>query len=198
VDSDLADAVDGLKTVFQRRKLECVFGKTDKTVVEDLRKKLRIPSRYRSFLTSADPLKVETVTPVERVRLLPSAELEKAQQAVVSPADGGKVSADWKASWVVIAESSLLGDPYFLDVSKPDPEGDCPVYTAMAGQDRWQPTLAASSFAQFLRILGTAMEIAQGFGDAIMDDEDEDSFREALGPKVKVIDAAALRAGHWT
>jgi hypothetical protein len=37
VDSDLADAVDGLKTVFQRRKLECVFGKTDKTVVEDLR-----------------------------------------------------------------------------------------------------------------------------------------------------------------
>ena len=28
--------------------------------------------------------------------------------------------------------------------------------------------------------------------------EDEDSFREALGPKVKVIDAAALRAGHWT
>ena len=82
--------------------------------------------------------------------------------------------------------------------SKPDPEGDCPVYTAMSGQERWQPTLAASSFAQFLRILATAMEIAQGFGDAIMDDEDEDSFREALGPKVKVIDAAALRAGHWT
>jgi len=198
VDSDLADAVEGLKTVFQRRKLECVFGKTDKALVEDLRKKLRIPSRYRSFLTSADPLKVETVTPVERVRLLPSAELEKAQKSVVTPTDGGTVPADWKPAWVVIAESSLLGDPYFLDVSKPDPEGDCPVYTAMAGQERWLPTLAASSFAQFLRILGTAMEIAQGFGDAIMDDEDEDSFREALGPKVKVIDAAALRAGHWT
>ena len=91
-----------------------------------------------------------------------------------------------------------MGDPYFLDVSKPDPEGDCPVYTAMSGQERWVPTLAASSFAQFLRILSTAMEIAAGFGDAIMDDEDEDSFREALGPKVKVIDAAALRAGHWT
>jgi hypothetical protein len=42
------------------------------------------------------------------------------------------------------------------------------------------------------------MEIAAGFGDAIMDDEDEDAFRETLGPKVKVIDAAALRAGHWT
>jgi hypothetical protein len=195
VDSDLADAVEGLKTVFQRRKLECSFGKADKALVEDLKKKLRVPSRYRSFLLGADPLKVETATPVERVRLLPSSELEKAQTTV---AKGEGAPADWKPSWVVIAESSLLGDPYFLDVSKPDPEGDCPVYTAMSGQERWQPTLAASSFAQFLRILATAMEIAQGFGDAIMDDEDEDSFREALGPKVKVIDAAALRAGHWT
>ena len=194
MDSDLADAVEGLKAVFQRRKIECSFGKADKALVEDLRKKLRIPSRYRSFLVAADPLKVETVTPVERVRLMPAGELEKAQS--LSKAEGAP--ADWKPSWVVIAESSLLGDPYFLDVSKPDPEGDCPVYTAMSGQDRWAPTLAASSFAQFLRILSTAMEIAAGFGDAIMDDEDEDSFREALGPKVKVIDAAALRAGHWT
>jgi hypothetical protein len=149
-------------------------------------------------LLAANPTNVETVTPVERIRLIPAEELGKAQALVTSPGDGQKVSADWKASWVVIGESSLLGDPYFLDVAKLDPEGDCPVYTAMSGQDRWAPTLAASSFAQFLRILSTAMEIAAGFGDAIMDDEDEDSFREALGPKVKVIDTAALRAGHWT
>lgn len=198
MDSDLADAVEGLKTVFQKRKIEHSFGKTDKALVEDLRKKLRLPARYRAFLTAADPTKVETVTPVERVRLLPASELEKAQDTVKTPQDGGSVPLDWKPSWVVIAESSLLGDPYFLDVSKLDPEGDCPVYTAMSGQERWNATLAASSFAQFLRILSTAMEIAAGFGDAIMDDEDEDSFREALGPKVKVIDAAALRAGHWT
>ena len=198
MDSDLADAVEGLKTVFQRRKIECSFGKADKALVEDLRKQLKVPSRFRSFLIGANPLKVETVTPVERVRLLPAEELLKAQEAVTSPPEGGTPPADWKPAWVVVAESSLLGDPYFLDTSKPDPEGDCPVYTAMSGQERWQPTLAASSFAQFLRILSTAMEIAQGFGDAIMDDEDEDSFREALGPKVKVIDAAALRAGHWT
>jgi hypothetical protein len=25
-----------------------------------------------------------------------------------------------------------------------------------------------------------------------------DAFRVALGPKVKIFDAAALRAGHWT
>jgi hypothetical protein len=166
--------------------------------VDDLRKQLRVPSRYRSFLGAANPEKVETVTPVERIRLIPADELLKAQKLVQTQAENGSAPLDWKPSWVVIGESSLLGDPYFLDVSKPDPEGDCPVYTAMSGQDRWVPTLAASSFAQFLRILATAMEIAAGFGDAIMDDEDEDAFREALGPKVKVIDAAALRAGHWT
>jgi hypothetical protein len=198
VDSDLADAVEGLKEVFQKRKLECAFGKADKALVEDLRKQLRIPSRFRAFLIGADPLKVETVTPVERVRLMPSTELVKAQTVITSPPEGATPSLDWKPGWVVIAESSLLGDPYFLDTSKPDPEGDCPVYTAISGQPRWVPTLAASSFAQFLRILSTAMEIAAGFGDGIMDDEDEDSFRESLGPKVKVIDAPALRAGHWT
>ena len=198
MDSDLADAVDALKAVFAKRKLACSFGKAPQTSVDDLRKQLRVPARFRSFLLAANPERVETVTPVERIRLVPAEELVKAQQLVQAPGANGAPPADWKASWVVIGESSLLGDPYFLDVSKPDPEGDCPVYTAMSGQERWLPTLAASSFAQFLRILSTAMEIAAGFGDAIMDDEDEDSFREALGPKVKIIDAAALRAGHWT
>jgi len=198
VDSDLADAVDALKAVFAKRKLACSFGKAPQTSVDDLRKQLRVPARFRSFLLAANPERVETVTPVERIRLVRAEELVKAQQLVQAPGANGAPPADWKASWVVIGESSLLGDPYFLDVSKPDPEGDCPVYTAMSGQERWLPTLAASSFAQFLRILSTAMEIAAGFGDAIMDDEDEDSFREALGPKVKIIDAAALRAGHWT
>jgi hypothetical protein len=198
VDSDLADAVDGLKSIFKRRKIEAAFGKAPTDLVDSLKKQLRVPSRYRSFLLGANPEKVETVTPVERIRLIPAEELAKAQSHGTPSADGEKVPADWKPSWVLIGESSLLGDPYFLDVSKLDTEGDCPVYTAMSGQDRWVPTLAASSFAQFLRILAVAMEIAAGFGDAIMDDEDEDSFREALGPKVKVIDAAAMRAGHWT
>jgi hypothetical protein len=198
VDSDLADAVEALKAVFAKRKLACSFAKAPQPLVDELRKQLRVPSRYRSFLGAANPEKVETVTPVERIRLIPAEELTKVQKLVQTPAENGTAPLDWKPAWVVVGESSLLGDPYFLDVSKPDPEGDCPVYTAMSGQDRWVPTLAASSFAQFLRILATAMEIAAGFGDAIMDDEDEDAFREALGPKVKVIDAAALRAGHWT
>jgi hypothetical protein len=198
LDSDLADAVDSLKAIFAKRKIPCTFGKAPPPLVDELKKALRVPPRFRNFLLAANPEKVETATPVERIRLIPAAEIVRAQDLVKVPGNGAAAPTDWKASWVVIGESALLGDPYFLDVSKPDPEGDCPVYTAMSGQDRWVPTLAASSFAQFLRILATAMEIATGFGEAIMDDEDEDAFREALSPKVKIIDAAALRAGHWT
>lgn len=193
MDSDLSEAVEALKDIFKRRKLDLELGKAPAPVVDDLKKKLKVPPRYRAFLLAANPVRVETATPVEKIRLLPAEELESAQKA---PRESG--GPEWKASWVIIGESALLGDPYFLDVSKPDPEGDCPVYTAMSGQDKWVPTLAASSFAQFLRILATGMEIATGFGDAIMDDEDEENFREAMTPKVKVIDAAALRAGHWT
>ncbi len=199
MDSDLADAVNSLKQVFERRKIPATFGKAKPETIEALKKALKIPARFRGFLAAANPENVETQTPVERIRLIPAELLAKAQAVGTTPPEGGtSVPLDWKPAWVVIGESSLLGDPYFLDVSKLDPEGDCPVYTAMIGQERWTPTLAASSFAQFLRILATAMEVADGFGDAIMDDEDEDSFREALGPRVKVIDTAALRAGHWT
>jgi hypothetical protein len=199
VDSDLADAVSGLKAIFQSRKLPVQFGKADKELVETLKKQLKVPARFRLYLLGANPTQVETQTPVERIRLMPAEELIRAQEQIKSPPEGGgTVPLDWKASWVVVGESSLLSDPYFLDTSKPDAEGDCPVYTALSGKERWQPTLVASSFAQFLRILTIAMETAAGFGDAIMDDEDEDSFRESLGPKVKVIDPAAHRAGHWS
>ena len=194
MDSDLAESVAALKDIFIRRGIPATFGKAEAPVVEELRKSLRVPSRYRSFLLSADPVDVETVTPVERVRLFPAARLAAEQTG----ADGGKLPAAWRKSWILIGRSALLGDPYFLDVSKLDAEGDCPVYSAMAGTDTLKPELCASSFQQFLRILATAMEVATGFGVGVLDDDDEAIFREALGPKIKTIDSAALRSGHWT
>jgi hypothetical protein len=201
LDSDLAESVSALKAIFERRKLSVEFGKADPARVEDLRKKLRIPARFRSFLAEADPVRVETVSPVERVRLLPASEIFDEQKGFALLEDGTPrtdTNANWRKSWIIVGRSTLLGDPYFLDTAKLDAEGDCPVYTAMSGTERWEPTLCASSFAQLLRILATAMEVAQGFGDAIMDDDDEASFRESLRGKIKAIDPAALRAGHWT
>jgi hypothetical protein len=197
VDSDLAEAVATLKDIFARRGIPVSFGKADSALVEELRKTLRVPARYRAFLQAADPVDVETVTPVERVRLFPAHRLVT-EQSGQSPTDGGTQHAGWRKSWIVIGRSSLLGDPYFLDISKLDAEGDCPVYTSMVGTDTLKPQLCASSFQQFLRILATAMEVATGFGETGLDDDDEAIFREALAPKIKTLDAAALRAGHWT
>jgi hypothetical protein len=197
VDSDLAESVAALKDIFSRRGIQATFGKADPAAVEELRKALRVPARYRAFLSAADPVDVETVTPVERVRLFPASRL-LAEQKVEGAADPAKAAAAWRKSWIIIGRSALLGDPYFLDISKLDAEGDCPVYSCMMGTDSIKPELCASSFQQFLRILATSMEVATGFGNGVLDDDDEAIFREALGPKIKTIDSAALRAGHWT
>jgi hypothetical protein len=200
LDSDLAESVSALRAVFESRKLSAVFGAADPTLVDDLRKRLRIPSRFRAFLLEANPERVETINPVERVKLFSAAEVLEEQKGFAldeNLQERTEPNQNWRKSWIVIGRSTLLGDPYFLDVNKADAEGDCAVYTAMSGKDRWEPRLCASTFAQFLRILVTGMEIAVGYGDAIMDDDDEAAFREALGARIKSIDPAALRAGHW-
>jgi hypothetical protein len=197
VDSDLAESVSALKEIFARRGIQASFGKADPAVVEELRKTLRVPARFRAFLQAADPVDVETVTPVERVRLFPAHKLASEQNGE-STTDGVKPIASWRKTWIIVGRSALLGDPYFLDVAKLDAEGDCPVFSCMMGTDSVKPELCASSFQQFLRILATSMEVATGFGEGVMDDDDEAIFREALGPKIKTIDSAALRAGHWT
>lgn len=198
MDSDLAESVSVLKDIFTRRGIPANFGKAAPALVDDLRKTLRVPSRFRAFLLEADPVDVETVTPVERVRLFAAERLAAEQLGHGVGNDATPAHPAWRKSWIVIARSALLGDPYFLDVAKLDAEGDCPVYSAMTGTDTFKPELCASSFAQFLRILATSMEVATGFGNAILDDDDEAIFREALAPKIKTIDSAALRAGHWT
>ena len=172
------------------------------SAVDELRAKLRIPRRYREFLLAADPVDVETRTPAERVRLGASARLTHEQRGHALLEDGtprkGAAPNGWRPSWVVIGHSTLLGDPYFLDVSSPDPEGDCPVYSAMSGTELWKPRLCASSFAMFLRILAIGMEVAKGFPENGLDMDDEQVFRESLGPRIREYDPAALKAGHWT
>lgn len=202
MDSDLAESIQALRASFELRRIPAHFGKADPALVKALHQKLRIPRRYREFLLECDPVSAEMVTPAERIRLLPSTELENEQigfaltesHALVT----GPTASGWRPAWVIVAHSSLLGDPYFLDTSRPDPEGDCPVYTAMSGTETWQPKLCASSFALFVRILAIGMEVGRGFDAEDYDADDEQVFREALGPKIRAVDPAAVKAGHWT
>jgi len=202
LDSDLAESISALRDAFAKRHVRAKFGKAEAAAVDQLKAQLKLPRRFREFLLAANPEDVETRTPAERVKLIPAQRLAEEQHGFAL-AEGGTLRAvaaanGWRAGWVIIAHSSLLGDPYFLDVSSPDAEGDCPVYTAMSGTDTWKPRLCASSFAMFLRILAVGMDVAKGFPEEDIDMDDEQVFREALGPKIREYDPAALKAGHWT
>ncbi len=202
MDSDLAESISALREAFSQRHVRAKFGKAEPASVDKLKAQLKIPRRFREFLLAANPEDVETRTPAERVKLIPAERLTEEQNGFALVESGtlrsGAAPNGWRASWIIIGHSSLLGDPYFLDTSSPDPEGDCPVYTAMSGTDVWKPRLCASSFATFLRILAVSMEVAKGFPEDDIDMDDEQVFREALGPKIRAYDPAALKAGHWT
>ncbi|MET0791441.1 MAG: SMI1/KNR4 family protein [Polyangiaceae bacterium] len=191
-----------MRDAFAQRHVRAKFGKAEAATVDQLKAQLKLPRRFREFLLAANPEDVETRTPAERIKLIPAQRLAE-EQTGFALADSGALRSGaapngWRAGWIIIGHSSLLGDPYFLDVSSPDAEGDCPVYTAMSGTDNWKARLCASSFAMFLRILAVGMEVAKHFPDRGLDVDDEQVFREALGPKIREYDPAALKAGHWT
>ncbi len=202
MDADLAESISALKESFVDRGQPADFRKADPQLVRAAAERLTLTRRYREFVLNADPVDVETVTPGERVRLVPSAELEQEQLGFCTTDDGQLRSqpgpGGWRPSWVIIGHSTLLGDPFFLDTNEGDAEGDCPVYTAMSGTDTWKPQLCASSFELFLRILAITMKVAKGFAEDAFDVDDEYVFREALGPRIREYDPAALKAGHWT
>ena len=201
MDSDLAESIRALKDGLERIQARASFVAAPAETIEAIRSLFRLPRRYRDFLAHADPRDCETRTPSERVRLIPAAQL-LAEQESFSLENQQVIPAarpnGWRPSWFVIAHSTLLGDPYFLDLSSVDAEGDCQVFSAMSGTEQWQPQLCASSFASFLRILGVSMEVAAGFHESDLDYDDEFTFREALRARIREQDRAASKAGHWT
>ncbi len=202
MDSDLAEAITALKEAFSKRQMSPAFGTAAEDVVNALASDLNLPRRYKWFLLHADPIDVETATPSERVRLVKAADLREEQKGFALD-DAGQLLASassngWRPEWIIIGHSGLLGDPYFLDTSQADAEGDCPVFTAMSGTDNWKPRLCASSFALFLQVLAVTTEVAAGFSEDDFDPDNEHVFREAIGPRIREHDPAALKAGHWT
>ena len=201
MDSDLTESIAALRQAFERAGQSPRLGQAAPDLLDKLKDRLRLPRRYRSFLKVCDPLDVEIATPTERVCLVAAADVEREQdgyaleggELISAPSDTG-----WRPEWIIIGHSGLLGDPYFLDVSRADAEGDCPVYTAMSGTEAWQPKLCASTFAMFLRILAINLEVARDFDIDDYDADNERVFREAVAPRIREYDPAAVKAGHWT
>lgn len=202
MDSDLSESISALKESLKTLGLEAHFGTADPKTLATLKERFGLPRRYLDFLAESNPINVETVTPAERVQFVAAADLVAEQAEHCLGPDGQLITKPtrrgWRPSWFVIARSGLLGDPYFVDTSQIDAEGDSPVYTAMSGTDIWQPKLCASSFATFLRVLAATMEVAEDFDLDDFDLDNERVFREAVRPRVREVDAAAHKAGHWT
>jgi len=72
--------------------------------------------------------------------------VDKAGKTLVDTAIG-----NWQGSWMVIAQDTELGDPYFVDIN----DENLAVYTALAEEEnQWrQPTLVASTLAGFAQCL---------------------------------------------
>lgn len=202
MDSDLTESISALKQAFEKAGQTPKLGHASPELLDRLKDKLRLPRRYRSFLKTCDPLDVEVATPTERVHLIAGADLEREQDGYALSVSGDLIGtpseSGWRPEWIIIAHSGLLGDPYFLDVSRADAEGDCPVYTAMSGTDAWQPKLCATTFATFLRILAINLDVARDFDIDDYDADNERVFREAVAPRIREYDPAAVKAGHWT
>ncbi|MCL2822532.1 MAG: SMI1/KNR4 family protein [Polyangiaceae bacterium] len=125
MDSDLVEAVDKLKAILDKRSIPYTLGSSPREEVDGLKQRLKLPPRYRSFLVEANPIELQTVTPVESIQFIGVEDLLQEQVGFsltddLKPVAPGK-EGSWRRSWVVIAYG-VLGDPYFLDVSQGDAE----------------------------------------------------------------------------
>ena len=167
-------------------------------IVDEMTRRYGLPAVYQQFLRGLGSQRL-TVTPgpFQRVVLYPAPELEQAQVGYRGPRLGDEsfiAPHGWRRNWVVIAADA--GDPYFLDVAKADARGECPVYTAMHGTGTWEPLLAASSLAQFLRILTAWVRIVVPQYDPQDPEEPLDEAQaRRLATEIERIDPAA--AEHW-
>ena len=97
---------------------------------------------YQHFLSELPP---NTPIGYEGVSIWSFSELQERQVGYSVTPDGrsliGKKAGDWQGNWLVIGNEELCGDPIFIDTA----ESGFPVYTAVHGEDKWEPVAIAVS-----------------------------------------------------
>jgi len=166
-------------------------------IVASMGQRYGLPRIYRDFLTALGRDSLTIVPgPFQALTLYAAPALERAQVTFrgTRPGDESFVAPHgWHRGWVVIAYDN--GDPYFLDVSKQTPEGDYPVWTAMHGTGTWEPSLAASSLTQFVRILRVWVHYVVPHYDPQNPDEPlDDAHLRRMASELNQIDTTT---DHW-
>lgn len=168
-------------------------------LVAELARRYGLPSAYQTLLLALGQHSLSIVPgPFQVLDVFAAPRLEEAQVGYRGsrPGDDGFVAPHgWRRNWVVIAADA--GDPYFLDVTKANDLGECPVYTAMHGTGTWEPRLAASSLELFLRILRVWLRLVVPHHDRQHPEEPlDEAHARRLAGEIAQLDPAA--AGHWT
>ncbi len=73
----------------------------------------------------------------------------------------GSAEGEWRREWRVFGRDTLLGDPFFADVSNER----LPVYTAMHGMGQWKPDVVSESLAGFLAALDLLVKTSKQDAD---------------------------------
>ncbi|WP_281557432.1 SMI1/KNR4 family protein [Thalassomonas sp. RHCl1] len=124
-------------------------------------------------------------------------ELENAQQGYSVDDEGLALSVEelggWEPHWLVIAQDTELGDPYFVDVNDPQ----FPVYTGVYGEGVWESTQVASSLAAFLQCLSLLSKSGNQQGPQFVPDENSLTDPGQLAQLQQDIVALCGCEGFW-
>lgn len=167
--------------------------------VQALAERYRLPATYQAVLLTLGQQGFSIAPgPFQQIIVPAAPGLEAAQVGYRGARPGDDsfvVPHGWRKRWVVIATDAA--DPYFLDTTRATPDGECPVYTAEQGTGSWEPRLAASSIAQFLRILRAWLKIVAPHQDRQNPAEPlDDAHARRLRAEITAIDPDA--ADHWS
>ena len=114
---------------------------------------------YESVLSTIMP---EVSFGYSTIRVYRPQELEAGQVGYSISEDGksliGDEDGDWRKSWIVIGYEECCGDPIFIDKAM----DEYPVYTAVHGEDQWEPVCIAVSLAGFGQALSAIANLGKG------------------------------------
>ena len=167
-------------------------------IVEGVAARYDLPPVYQALLRALGKSGISIIPgPFQELVIYAASELDEGQVGFrgTRPGNDSFVAPHgWRRTWVVIAYDN--GDPYFIDTAKITPQGEVAVWSAMQGTGTWEPHLAASSLAQFLRLVRVWVHYLVPHHDPQNPDEPlDDAQLRRLNNEINQIDAAA--AEHW-
>lgn len=133
------------------------------------------------------------------LRLFEASEIERKQVGYSVAPDGtslcGTGEGQWRPSWIVIGCETACGDPLFIETNN----SALPVFTAIHGEDDWEPVPIAISVKVFLTSLEEFAQVAAGRRNPVERDANpltEDERNLFLG-RIAALNDGLVELGFW-